>query len=99
VIINAQRSKHCQYCQQPLGHVVRPLLLNQKYLSLRGQKQGDYFYTLCRWGNNPLQLRWAKISNRSLACHHCRLTEEKQDEHYQIAPPSELLELGLTQEG
>ncbi|MEE8060046.1 MAG: hypothetical protein V3T17_19770 [Pseudomonadales bacterium] len=89
-IFDYMHTKSCQYCHQQLGHVVRPFLLTQKYLSMQGFKKGDYFYTQYCWGNNPFQKRWAKISNRSLACHHCRLTEEKQTEHYEAVSPDEL---------
>ncbi len=83
-IARYRREKICQYCKQPLDYVIRPFFLNQEHLSKQGTKRGDHFYTQCYWGGNPLQRRWAKISNRSLACHHCRLSEERQAEHYEV---------------
>ncbi len=82
-VFNHRRAPSCQFCGNNLSFVVRPFLLNSKYLSMQGHKKGDYFYTRCSWGYKPLLKRWAKISHRSLACHHCRLTEEKQSEHYE----------------
>jgi hypothetical protein len=80
----------CRFCGHPLHLVVRPFLLTQKYLAMQGQKQGDYFFTRCRWGYNLLQKRWVKISNQSLACHHCRLSENRQIEVYAPVSAGEL---------
>ena len=85
-----RRSKRCRYCRRQLDYVIRPLLLTSKYLSLQGNKKGDYFFTRCRWGSQPFTRRWVKISNRSLTCHHCRLSEKKQTEHYQSPSAKEL---------
>lgn len=83
VMFDYRRSLRCQYCGDQLGYVTRPFLLTQKYLAMHGVKKGDYFYTRCRWGSRPLQQRWAKISHRSAACHHCRLSEEKHLEYFE----------------
>ncbi len=84
------RRQFCRFCRQPLHYVIRPLLLTQKYLDMRGQKQGDYFFTRRVWGYNPLQKRWVKISNQALTCHHCRLSEHRQIEVYEPVSRHEL---------
>ena len=89
-LLERHRPLSCQYCGHSLHVVIRPFLLTSKYLAMRGHKQGDYFYTRCSWGKTPWLKRWAKISNRSLACHHCRLTEEKQTEYYETVSAAEL---------
>lgn len=83
------RPKHCRYCGSPLRLVVRPLLLTQKYLSMEGRKVGNYFYTRRKPGllSDPC---WVKLSNQSMACHHCRLTEEKYREIQEIPSAEEL---------
>lgn len=88
-----RRGQLCLHCGNSLSYIVRPLLLTPRYLSMQGHKQGDSFYSRCRWGKNPFQQRWAKITNRSLACHHCRLTEEKQTAHHEAVSPEELARL------
>lgn len=89
------REKTCQFCHNTLTYITRPFLLNQKYLAMQGSKIGDHFYTRCSWGNRPFHKRWAKISNRSLACHHCRLTEEKSSEYFQTVSAQELERLNI----
>lgn len=86
----------CQYCHSRLDEVVRPFLLSSRYLALQGVKRGDYFFTYCRWGKLSFRKRWAKISRRSRACHHCRLTEERLTEHYETPTEKELLEITTT---
>jgi hypothetical protein len=95
-LFDKRRIPHCQHCNSPLDYVVRPFLLNSKYLAMHGTKKGDYFYTFCRWGTQPLTQRWAKISRRSLACHHCRLTEERMIEHFDTVSDSELQDIHTT---
>ncbi len=94
--IDLKRSRYCQHCQSKLSTINRPFLLTPKFLAMRGQKQGDYFYTEARWGAAPFK-RWAKISQQSLACHHCRLSEEKQVEHYEVATEQEINQLPYNQ--
>lgn len=77
------RPKSCQFCDTTLSMVNRPIVLNSNYLSMKGLKEGNYFYTKCRWGANPLIERWTKISNRSKVCNHCRLTEETIVRHFE----------------
>ena len=79
-----KRSRRCHQCRSKIGYVDRELLLGDKYLAMRGSKHGDCFYTQCRWGNRPFITRWAKISHRARACHHCRLSEVG---HYQYFEP------------
>jgi hypothetical protein len=81
--IQHYRLSRCQFCGSALTEITRPLILTQKFLSLNGTKQGDYFYTEHTPFLMPFSKRWIKISSRSLACHHCRLTEEKCREHYE----------------
>jgi hypothetical protein len=92
-LYDKRRTLRCQYCHSTLDYVVRPFLLNTKYLAMQGIKKGDYFYTFCRWGARPVTRRWAKISRRSLACHHCRLTEERMMEHFDTVTDAELHEI------
>jgi len=94
--LNRRRVKRCQFCSNPLNYITRPMLLTQKHLATEGTKQGDYFYTRCYWGLIPLRKRWAKISNRALACHHCRLTEHHSSEHYQPPTATELAAIEST---
>ena len=93
LLFDKRRILRCQFCNSPLDYVVRPFLLNTKYLTMQGSKKGDYFYTFCRWGAQPMTRRWAKISRRSLACHHCRLTEERIMEHFDTVSDSELQDI------
>jgi hypothetical protein len=88
--LNNSRTLRCRFCHGPLEYVIRPFFLNSKYLGMEGTKQGDYFFTLCRWGLQPWHKRWAKISRCSLACHHCKLTEERVIEHYDNVTETEL---------
>ncbi|ARN75464.1 hypothetical protein [Oceanicoccus sagamiensis] len=92
-IIDGHRHRYCQHCGDRLTRITRPFLLTSKFLSMEGRKQGDYFYTRSRrhlWSLTP---RWTKISQQSLACHHCRLTEEKQTESYEAASEAEIAQL------
>ena len=77
------RVKHCQFCHTALSTINRPIHLDRQYLSMQGLKEGDYFYTKCRWGANRFVKRWTKISNRYNACHRCRLTEETAYKYYE----------------
>lgn len=79
-----KRPRRCRQCRGEIGHIHRELRLSDKYLAMNGIKQGDSFYTQCRWGSRPFVSRWAKISHRSRACHHCRLSEIG---HYQYFEP------------
>lgn len=68
------RQKTCRFCGNGLSFVVRPLVLNQQYLSMDGKKVGNHFYTLKKAGLLG-RLRWSKLSNQALVCHNCRLSE------------------------
>lgn len=87
----ARRSKqHCRFCGGPLVNIERPFILTPKFLKLNGHKIGQSFYT---YKNSSILLgkkQWVKISIHSLACHHCRLTEEKQVEHHEPASTIEV---------
>ncbi len=89
VLYDRRKTKPCKFCGNSLNYVVRPLLLTDKYLTMEGQKMDDYFYTRCYWGNQPFRKRWAKISNRSKICHHCRLMEENSRQYYEPVSPEE----------
>jgi hypothetical protein len=78
-----RRTKTCQFCKGPLSTIVRPFILSSKFLTMTGQKHGDYFFTYRAWGKLPFKKRWLKISHQSYACHHCRLSEVKQHEYHQ----------------
>jgi len=90
LFFSRRQGQHCQFCHHSLSYITRPMLLTQKLLAKEGIKQGDYFYTRCYWGVLPFKKRWVKISNRTLACHHCRLTEHHSREHYQQPMAEEL---------
>ena len=77
-IYDSTRTHYCQFCSGKLVSIIRPLILTNKFLAMTGSKRGDFFFTYCSWGKIPFVKRWTKISNRSLACHHCRLAETKQ---------------------
>jgi hypothetical protein len=59
---------------------------------MQGVKEGDYFFTQCTKKSSPFKKHWVKISNRSLACHHCRLSEEMYREHKQNISEKEYAE-------
>ena len=84
-----QRSRTCQFCKGALSTIIRPFILSPKFLAMTGQKEGDYFYTYRIWGKVPFKKRWLKISQQSLACHHCRLSEIKQQECHQAVSDTE----------
>lgn len=86
-MIDNRREKSCQFCGNILSYITRPFLLKGKYLSMHGVKEGNYFFTQRTRKTSPFKKCWTKISNRSLACHHCRLSEETYSEYYE--PPSE----------
>jgi hypothetical protein len=89
-----KRRKKCQFCGHMLSFVNRPFLLDNNYLSMKGLKEGDYFYTKCVWGTYPLIKRWTRISNRSIVCHHCRLTEERSSKYFESISQGELERIG-----
>lgn len=83
------RPRRCQFCRSTLDPVIRPLLLTDKYLSMEGRKIGNAFYTRQKQGLLQRK-RWVKLSNQSLACHHCRLTEEAYREVQQTPSAEEV---------
>jgi len=89
-LLRKNRRKICQFCGNALVHVNRPLRLDNEFLSMKGVKEGNFFYTKCVWGPVPLRKHWAKISKRSLACHKCRLIEEQTSKYYEAVSPEEL---------
>lgn len=89
-LYDLKRARRCRQCHDELGHIDRELLLGAEYLAMKGIKQGNSFYTRCRWGNQPFVSRWAKISHRARACHHCRLSEIG---HYQYFEPIDAAQL------
>ena len=95
---DVKRPRHCHHCRCEIGHITRELLLTSEYLGMNGIKQGDNFYTQCRWGNQPFITRWAKISHRARACHHCRLSEEGYFQHFEPVSAEQLRELKNQQE-
>lgn len=86
-VIYRRRKRRCQFCGSALGTVLRPFLLTSKYLAIQGVKQGNYFYMK---SNKTLQSAWVKISNQTVACHHCRLTEEQHSEFTEPVTQAEL---------
>lgn len=68
------RQKYCRYCGSALSSVIRPLVLNQEFLSMDGKKMGDWFFTPRKVGLFG-KVQWVKMSNQALVCHSCRLTE------------------------
>lgn len=75
------RRLSCRYCDNELINITRPMILTPRFLAIHGMRHGDYFFTQRRGIDTLFNKQWIKISNRSLACHHCRLTEERQHEH------------------
>ena len=92
-VVEFKRVKRCKQCRSALDSITRPFILNAKNLASHGTKIGDYFFSYCRWGNRPFTKRWAKISRRSLACHHCRLTETRAIDCYEHVSVAELNEI------
>ncbi len=86
-------TQHCRFCGGRIELVKRPFLLSAKYLAMKGYKEDGYFYTRCRWGNKPFRQRWAKLSNLSRACHHCRLMEERYTTLYEQPSALELVKI------
>ena len=105
--LHSHSPKRCRYCGSTLSYAIRPFLLTEKYLSMEGRKSGNYFYTQTKpkkqrppAGNGngaqnpqPNRVGWVKLSNQSLACHHCRLTEDKYRVVQEIASPDEIAAL------
>lgn len=92
-LLDIKRSRHCQQCHSEIGHIDRELLLSPQYLAMDGIKQGNSFYTQCRWGNRPFITRWAKISHRARACHHCRLSETGYYQYFESVSAEQLRQL------
>lgn len=92
-LLDIKRPRHCQQCSGEIGHINRKLLLSTEYLAMNGIKQGESFYTQCRWGNQPFITRWAKISHRARACHHCRLSEVGYFQYFEPVSTEQLREL------
>lgn len=88
--LDVHRSRRCRHCGTELVSIVRPFKLSADYLAMRGVKTGDYFYCETTWGMNPLNKRWARISQQSLCCRHCRIFEERTHKVYEAASSDEI---------
>lgn len=64
----------CRHCRQELKPLVRPFTFNERYLAMRGIKEGDFFYTLT--GSSKKAARPVRLSRQTLVCHHCRLVQQ-----------------------
>ena len=82
--------RQCRYCQGGLIEITRPLILTPEYLAMNGHKKGNYFYAYYQQKFNPFKKQWTKISHHSMACQHCRLTEEKKFKRHVVITESEI---------
>lgn len=89
------RQKTCRFCGNGLSLVVRPLVLNQQYLSMDGKKVGNNFYTRRKTGLFG-RLRWSRLSNQALVCHNCRLSETTHRIVQETASEDEIHQYELT---
>lgn len=93
--LNSSRSRYCRFCGGPLQHINREMILSSEYLAMQGVKKGNIYYAPNRWAKKHSATGWAKISHRAKACHHCRISQEGYQAHYQAAPADELKDIGI----
>jgi hypothetical protein len=86
-------TSYCHFCGGDLAHINRDMILSSEYLAMQGTKKGDYYYAPCQWGQKHAATGWAKISHRAAACHHCRISQEGYQPHYEAASQEELTEI------
>lgn len=67
----------CRLCGRELSYVFRPFTFNERFLSMSGIKDGNFFYMpRQKMFASFYRQQWQRVSKQSPACHHCRLIQQ-----------------------